>query len=517
MARRYGFTTDGYSGHCPPRYSTPRTESRQTLGAYAGQIAEAIGTPLMDWQRHVLDVGLELVEVNGSLRFAYRKVILTVPRQSGKTTLMLVLMLTRALSERTNIRFAMQSYVEAQGKLVDDWLPNLQHTDVAALYKPTMTNGQHGLKFPETGSAIKIISSTKTSGHGTEKLGLAILDEAFAQKDARFEQAMSPATSTTGGKSQLWYVSTAGPMDGSAEWFREKCEAGRLAVDTNTTEELAYFEWSADPDADITDAATWRSCMPALGVTQEESFIRSESAEMQPVEFRRAYLNQWTTSKHQPIIDLAEWQALATEDDSDVSGAVALSFDVTPDNSWSSIAGASTLGQLDHLDVIDHQRGTDWLRGRLTDLVSRHNVSAVVYDPQSPAAAVAASITDQTVRSKLVAASARDFGEACQMITTGVTDRTLGHSGDPDVLTALDGAGKRPLNDLWRWSRTSTTVDISPLVAVTLALWGHRTHKPRGIQFFEIDLSGQPSDEAPQAGEPGEVLEQWGNVSRIRM
>lgn len=502
--------------HCPPRYTTPRTPERETLGTIAAQIAEQIGTPLMDWQRHVLDTALELVEhtdANGkrSKRFAYRKVVLTVPRQSGKTTLMLVLMLTRALSERSNIRFAMQSYVEAQGKLVDDWLPNLQHTPVAELYKPRFTNGEHGLKFPELGSVIKIMASTKTAGHGAEKLSLAILDEAFSQRDARFEQAMSPATSTTGGKSQLWFVSTAGPMDGSAEWFREKCNTGRLAVETGTTTELAYFEWSADDDADIEDPQTWRDCMPALGITQEEGFIAGELADMDAVEFRRAYLNQWTTSKHQPIIDLAQWQTLAVEADPDVSGSVALSFDVMPDNSWSAIAGASTLGTLDHLDVIEHERGTEWLTARLSALVAAHTVSAVVYDPQSPAAAVAARITDQAVLSKLVAASARDFGEACQMITTGVTDRSIGHSGQPELLHALDGAGKRQLGDLWRWSRTSTAVDISPLVAVTLALWGHKTHRPRTIEFFELNLG---DDQDAQAVE---VISSNPFYSRIRL
>jgi hypothetical protein len=38
---------------------------------------------------------------------------------------------------------------------------------------------------------------------------------------------------------------------------------------------------------------------------------------------------------------------------------------------------------------------------------------------------------------------------------------------------ALAGARRRDLGDSWAWARKGLSVDISPLVAVTLAGWGH--------------------------------------------
>jgi hypothetical protein len=38
-------------------------------------------------------------------------------------------------------------------------------------------------------------------------------------------------------------------------------------------------------------------------------------------------------------------------------------------------------------------------------------------------------------------------------------------------VAAVRGAVTRPLGDSWVWSRKSSAVDISPLVAVTLAHW----------------------------------------------
>jgi hypothetical protein len=40
---------------CPPQYETPRDPARDTLGP-AVAVAEALGTPLMPWQRQVADM-----------------------------------------------------------------------------------------------------------------------------------------------------------------------------------------------------------------------------------------------------------------------------------------------------------------------------------------------------------------------------------------------------------------------------------------------------------------------------
>ena len=47
------------------------------------------------------------------------------------------------------------------------------------------------------------------------------------------------------------------------------------------------------------------------------------------------------------------------------------------------------------------------------------------------------------------------------------------HYGQPELRAALEGAAKRTAEDGgWYWARRSTAVDISPLVAVSLALGG---------------------------------------------
>jgi hypothetical protein len=46
----------------------------------------------------------------------------------------------------------------------------------------------------------------------------------------------------------------------------------------------------------------------------------------------------------------------------------------------------------------------------------------------------------------------------------------LEHLGSQELRDALAGAADRPLLDRWAWKRTSSRVNIAPLVAATVAV-----------------------------------------------
>ena len=64
------------------------------------------------------------------------------------------------------------------------------------------------------------------------------------------------------------------------------------------------------------------------------------------------------------------------------------------------------------------------------------------------------------------------------------SEKALRHLGGLELRQAVKGATKRPLGDAWAWSRRKSTVDISPLVAATLALWGDRKRPARGWTIY---------------------------------
>jgi hypothetical protein len=68
--------------------------------------------------------------------------------------------------------------------------------------------------------------------------------------------------------------------------------------------------------------------------------------------------------------------------------------------------------------------------------------------------------------------SARDAAQAFGQFRDLADAGRLAHLGQDDLAAALAGAVTRPLGDALAWDRRSASVDISPLVAVTLAAWG---------------------------------------------
>mgnify|MGYP000240403512 CR=1 FL=1 len=454
---------------CRPRFATPRT-SRPTLGPRVADVgAQIIGAPMMPWQRQVLDTAMEL-DADG--RPAYRRVVLTVPRQSGKTTLQLGLFVHRALAWGSPqvMVYAAQTGKDARKKLIDPpngQIPMLLRSPFRSLFRPRFTNGHEAILW-RNGSRHTVAANTEKSGHG-DTLDLGLIDEAFSQIDARLEQAMSPAMATRP-DAQLWIVSTAG--NEASTYLRSKVDAGRVNFG-DTDSGVAYFEWSADEDVDIDDAREWYRWMPALGRTTTETFIRSELVSMRSEgnedEWRRAYGNQWRAAGAGGAIDMRRWAA-SVDPGARLVDPVALAVDVTPDRSLSSLAaaGVGSDGRW-HVELIKNAPGTDWLVERTAAVAARHQVVGVGLDPSS----AAGSLVGDFVRAGIdpVLAKPRDMASACGRLFDVVTEDKLRHRGQSEVQDALVGARKRPLADAWAWDRKFTSVDLSPLVALTLALW----------------------------------------------
>lgn len=448
---------------CRPRWSTVRSV-RPSLGPRVAEIAEALGQPLMPWQRHVADIALEVDDAGAPV---YRNVVLTVPRQSGKTTLLLSVLIHRCLAwgQPQNVTYAAQSGVAARAKFMDEHVPLLESSVFADLVDVRRTSGHESVLW-RSGSRHTITAATEKAGHG-QTLDLAVIDEAFAYPDARLEQAFVPAMQTRK-DAQLWIVSTAG--NASSTYLRGKVDAGRGIVESGESSSTAFFEWSAPDDADADDPVVWRSCMPALGFTVDESIVRAARESMTDDEFRRAFLNQWRDGQAPeggfPAVD---WLGCVDVGSTPVDPVV-FSVDVSPNAGSAAVAVAGWRSDgLGHVEVVDHRPGVGWLPERLVELVGRWRVGSVLVDASGPAAAVVPSLERAGVRVELVAGS--DAVRACSVVYAGVVESRVRHRDQASLNAAVAGAVRRSAGDSWRWNRKDSSCDISPLCAVTLAWW----------------------------------------------
>jgi hypothetical protein len=71
----------------------------------------------------------------------------------------------------------------------------------------------------------------------------------------------------------------------------------------------------------------------------------------------------------------------------------------------------------------------------------------------------------------------KEYAQACGAFMDLLEAEQLRHIGQKSLTEAVEGAATRTLGDAWAWDRRGKDVDITPLVAVTLALAGFRVHE----------------------------------------
>jgi phage terminase large subunit-like protein len=490
---------------CRPRFCTPRDERFPTYGPQVGEVSRRLGRPLMPWQQELADVAYEYDPDTGLFR--YKEVDGTVPRQSGKTTIILAktvyrtTVMARALGPQRST-YTAQTRLAARKKLERDFsellrasrsfreVPNAKARPTKATeWRLSLNNGSEAIQFG-SGSFLQIDAPSRTGGHG-DTLDDGTIDEAFAHEDDTVEGGMRPSMATRR-NAQIWVFSTAG--DARSKYLYRKVLAGRAASESGQHGSVCYAEYSAPDDADPGDPAVWRSCMPALGHTITEDFIRGEweRAQRKGQEgvdtFRRAYLNQWpdppvlSDEGGWKIISQAEWSALAElEPRKPTSPVFGLALSKDQDHSSIAVAGGHPGGHA-QLSVIDSRPGTGWVVERLAELCDKAGAK-VALDKGGPAGSLLRDLEARRV--PVIELAQGSYAQACGALLNEVNNRTVRHTAEPEFSTAVQFADSRPLNDRWAWARSGAT-DISPLEAATVALHGYRTQPTsEAWGFFE--------------------------------
>jgi hypothetical protein len=427
----------------------------------------------MPWQQLVADVGGELIrdDETGFWVPAYPEVFITVPRQNGKTTLLLAWELDRAFlwesfdGRAQSIAYTAQSGSEARKKFRKDQVPLLKQSPFwQGIAATRFAADDMGIEF-KNGATLTVWNNAEDSGHGSI-VDLGVIDEVFADADDRREQAFIPAMATRHDRQKL-ITSTAGTEKSTV--FNRKQAVGRASVDSGKREGTAYFEWAADPKADPENPETWRSCMPALGFTITERTVRSALEEMRKengdlAEFSRAWLNIPTNSAGLRVIPFDVWERIHRYAEQPAPKVFAV--DINPERSWGSIAMADDSSS----ELVDHKPGVGWLHDRLLELWDRYHAPIAV-DATGPAGTLIEGL--QTAKVQLIKYEARQYVYACQAFydrCMAETIRLWDGSGTRGLEQAAAGATQRTVGDGWAWARRNESSVISPLVALTLAV-----------------------------------------------
>lgn len=447
-----------------------------TAGDDAVDLAAVAGLHLDEWQQHVL---------RGSLgerkdgRWQVFEVGLVVPRQNGKGSILEARELAGMFlfGEQLIIHTAHLFPTAKEHQLrLEHLIRNSELVEYLKGYSgdpnatmPGIKTGNTELSFTHrNGNRIKFLArSGGNSGRGFTG-DLVVLDEAYNLPDSVIAAMMPTMAARSLQQSpQIWYTSSAGmPESAVLRRIRDRGMSGEAEE-----ARLAYYEWSVDDQADPDDPASWAQANPAMGIRIAQEFIANERRTLDDEEFKRERLGIWAKEGGSSVIPDTRWEESKDEDSEPFDTRdVAFGVDVPFDRSSASIAVASTRedGRV-HVEVVDRRPGTDWLVGRVEELRQRWRPVGIAFDAASQTADVVSS--NVKARRKMTPLDGRSYMQACGSFFASVMDDKVRHIGQEELDLAVEQARRsKGSTDLWKWAKAERSDDISPLVAVTLAV-----------------------------------------------
>ena len=461
---------------------------------------------LYPWQKWLLIHGLELLE-SGEYRF--RRVIVLVARQSGKSMLAAVLAAWWLFIEagRNPERVApvdfkvlgmAQNLDIARGpwEAVKRWCdPDPDEAEAEALAIPALQRAT--AKVLDSNGKERIL--TESLAHYEVRAGRAgrgkpaarvLMDELREQETWQAWNATSQTTKSFW-NGQLWGLSNAGSVKSvvlikqreyALQLAGEQDEAlalpgadvGRWAEGHDTS--VGIFEWSAPDECALTDVDGILQANPSIGYGGiSVASCLSDSRSMVEADYRTEVLCQWVTSKVEPYIAPAVWRDCLV-DPADVeipAGALTVwGVDTSQNRSRSFVSAVTRLadGRI-FGQVVAGRTGMMWPVPFLAERAQGSGFAGVALQSKgSPSMEFVPALEAAGIR--VIGVDGSHVGSATGVLRDRVRDGQFVTVDQPDVQFAVAGGVTRKYAENDAWSRISSLpVDIAPLCSLTWAVW----------------------------------------------
>jgi hypothetical protein len=322
---------------------------------------------------------------------------------------------------------------------------------------------------------IRFKTRTRTGARGFAGYPLIVFDEAFEIPENMFASMRPVVTAVP--NHQIVYTSSAvnqmqHPNGSVLARIRNR------ALTPVDGDRLAYAEWSLDeavyeanPKKVAADPQSWAQSNPALGYGRVTAETLAEAErDLLGDSFAAEHLSvgDWPDGSGggSSTLDRVKWAGLAEPNSAPALNPPTFALDVSLDRSSVTIAAAGWRndGRL-LVEVIDRVASPSGAVARIATLVAAHSPCKVVVDD----GVLADLLERQEVKFQKVTAA--DVSNGCGRLVDMVNDGTLVHLGDPVLDGAVVSVKTRKLAGGFAWARSSSG-DVSPLVAVTLAAFG---------------------------------------------
>lgn len=489
-------------GSTTPRIYTPELREltpETTLGFAVIEFArEVLDVELLPWQEWLFIHTLEIIgDLTDSWYFRYRTTLILIARQQGKTMMSEVLALFFLYALGVNLIIGTSTNLDAAEEVWDGVVDIAETNEDLAAEIEDIKRSSGRKTITLSGRRRYRITAANRKGARGKSGDLVLLDELREHQDF---SAWSAVTKTTMARPNalVWCMSNAG--DGTSVVLRHlRMKAHKRIGDPDginksigdsqivpdeledfDDDTLGIFEWSAHPDADITDRDEWALANPSLGygfVTERS--LASACATDPADEFKTECLCQWVTSTVTPPFPVDSWDK-GKDEKSRIADSSTLWFgvDVSSDRTHASIAvcGKREDGNW-HVELAEYRTGTGWLVKWFQNAAPNYEGMKVALQSKGAPIASMMDVLAAIDGVEIVECHGKDVAGWCGRLYDAVAacaDESdavpVYHITQPALDLAANIASTRPMGDgAWAWDRNKSMEDISPLVAVTMA------------------------------------------------
>lgn len=456
-------------------------------------LCESVGMQFLPAQKLAL---VEICAEAGPGKWSAMQTLVEVCRQNGKGLIVEALQLgdlflfDSYLSTYSAHKF---STAEEQAQRLFFWIENCDDLRKRCR-KPLIANGKLGVRTLK-GHRVKFVARERDNGRGLTG-DRVVLDEALILKQVVLGSLVPTLSAVPNPQINMFSSTGFGveESDSDVMWnFRAKQlvkALTALGLPLEEPDELTargipgahvYLDWSAVPDAARRDPYAEEHLARAnfaYGYHLNAQYIDEvEKEAMTEAQYLQERLGVWPISR-KLVTDEADsllelWRQRVWPS-SKLGARREWGVDVSPEQKSASVwvAGESSAGGT-HVECVAHGPGTGWLVERVGELVAKHG-GRVAVEPSGPVRAVLGEL-EVAFGDGLVKLTGPQWAGACDGFLAGVKADGRVRVRVPSefegaVASSIAGAVKANAGDGgFTWSRRSSAVDISPLVAATLA------------------------------------------------
>jgi hypothetical protein len=451
---------------------TPRIQSKLNDLPSKGQemidFATELGINLMEWQKFVCIHGHK-VRADG--RWAHSELGLIMARQQGKSTLMMLRILTGMFVWGEGLQLAsahrLTTSLETFRQIV-----GLIETNPKLEKEVKKIRWQHGAEEIELfGNRRFVVKAANNAARGLSKPETIHLDELREYKDEDAWSSMRYSMMAAKNP-QVWIYSSAGDQHSV---ILNKLRERALASAT-TNDPIGWFEWSAPillPSGEMNWSA-FAQANPSLGITIHPDNLKAVINDPPDI-VRTEVLAQWVDTINSAI-DAQKWAMCQIDAiPLDPEQPTWLGLDLSPDRKFGALVAAQRLSgerfyiQLLHTWSNDYSLNDLAVANDIAPYVRKYNTQTVAYSKR----------TSQAVASRLSSAGIQVtdmdgaiYAESCDRWLGAINSHRLQHSGQEELTQQTLSAAKLPFGDgSWIIGRRASRVAVCASVASALVTY----------------------------------------------